>query len=234
MVNLRLATIFLVLLLACFAGAEEWKGFTVEPEDRCSAYQRGTYSYYPAILELQVAKRYGMKSRYTNKKFRSLDHTDLDHVVALSEAHDSGLCAASKETQRQFAQDLDNLALADPQLNRYQKSDKDAADWLPPQNKCWYVQTIMKVKKKYGLSIDKREQEALAKVLRSCIQGRENNEKQLCETSAVELDGAMARWHKSTGGHYQFALIVVSAARSRGRIGALARRLSRCAWNVGC
>ena len=51
--------------------------------------------------------------------------TDIEHIVALAEAYDSGLA----ETQfRAFAGDLDNLTIADPTVNRHQKSDKDAGE----------------------------------------------------------------------------------------------------------
>ena len=46
------------------------------------------------------------------------------------EAHDSGLCAASAATRVRFANDLLNLTLASPQVNR-QKSGKDAGVWMP-------------------------------------------------------------------------------------------------------
>ena len=47
---------------------------------------------------------------------RALGHTetDIEHIVATSEAHDSGLCAADRATRKQFAQDLRNLTLAPP------------------------------------------------------------------------------------------------------------------------
>lgn len=86
-------------------------------------------------------------------------------MVAVSEAHDSGLCAADAETKRTFSSDLDNLTLADPQVNRYEKGAKDAAEWLPELNLLWYVKTIIKVKQKYNLTVDRAEQEALAGVL---------------------------------------------------------------------
>ena len=50
-----------------------------------------------------------------------LIQTDIEHIVAASEAHDSG---------------LRNLTLAAPQVNRHQKSSKDAAEWLPERNRC--------------------------------------------------------------------------------------------------
>ena len=54
--------------------------------------------------------------------------------VSLSEAHDSGLCAATPETRRRFATDLLNLTLASPEVNRGQKNDRDAAAWVIATN----------------------------------------------------------------------------------------------------
>ena len=56
--------------------------------------------------------------------------------MATSEAHDSGLCAAIDSVKAAFARDLLNLVLANPRLNRFEKSDKDAADWVPSMNQC--------------------------------------------------------------------------------------------------
>ena len=38
------------------------------------------------------------------------NETDIEHIVARSEAHDSGLCVADEATRRRFATDLLNLA----------------------------------------------------------------------------------------------------------------------------
>ena len=57
-------------------------------------------------------------------------------------------------TTPQFARDLLNLTLASPSLNRSQKGDKDAAEWMPDQNRCWFAQTIVDVRLMYGLTID--------------------------------------------------------------------------------
>ena len=89
-------------------------------------------------------------------------------MVARSEAHDSGLCSAAAETRRRFAQDLLNLTLAGPRLNRYQKRAHDAAEWLPPENKCWFAARVVEVRRKYGLTIDRREAAALERVLAGC------------------------------------------------------------------
>ena len=58
--------------------------------------------------------------------------------------------------------------LAEPRVNRYQKSAYDAADWLPPENKCWFAARVVEVRRKYGLTIDRREADALDRVLSAC------------------------------------------------------------------
>ena len=50
---------------------------------------------------------------YTGTWFDSTSETDIEHIVARSEAHDSGLCAADEATRRRFASDLLNLTLAE-------------------------------------------------------------------------------------------------------------------------
>ena len=99
------------------------------------------------------------------RTYRSLRQTDIEHVVAVSEAHDSGLCAADAATKRRFANDLLNLTLSDPAVNRYQKSGKDAGEWMPRIDPRGFAETVIKVKRKYGLSIDRRERKALEMAL---------------------------------------------------------------------
>ena len=157
-------------LLLLFTGsihAETWMGLEIAPEDRCSPFDRDKDYPYSQSLEPKILERMGgeIRCRYTGQVYDSLKETDIEHVVAVSEAHDSRLCAADAETKRTFSSDLDNLTLADPQVNRYEKGAKDAAEWLPELNLLWYVRTIIKVKQKYNLTVDRAEQEALAAVL---------------------------------------------------------------------
>ena len=70
--------------------------------------------------------------------------------------------------RRRFASDLDNLTLATPELNRYQKRDHDAAEWLPARNRCWFAAIIIAVRREYDLTIDRREAAALEAVLKGC------------------------------------------------------------------
>ena len=68
---------------------------------------------------------------------------ELHAQTSRSEAHDSGLCAADLATRRRFATDLLHLTLAGPRMNRYEKVDRDAAEWLPAQNHCWFAARVI-------------------------------------------------------------------------------------------
>ena len=111
-----------------------------------------------------------MWSPYDGTDFESLRESDIEHIVAVSEAHDSGLCAASRNLRSMFASDLDNLTLATPALNRNQKGAKDAAEWLPQQNRCWFAARIVAVRQEYKLTIDRREAAALEAILKDCTE----------------------------------------------------------------
>lgn len=156
---------FLPLLLT----AESWRGLEIAEENRCSEYRALDYSYSRAV-EAQIVARQGNRiySPYDGTYFASTFETDIEHVVARSEAHDSGLCSASEERKREFANDLDNLTLASPALNRRYKGGRDAGEWLPQSNRCWYAATIVAVKLKYGLTVDVIEAGALEQVLGNC------------------------------------------------------------------
>ena len=143
---------------------------TLAPENRCSPYDRSDYSY-PQSIELRIIAENldgQIISPYTGEVFTSRSQTDIEHIVATSEAHDSGLCAATAATRRGFAQDLDNLTLASPSLNRHQKSGKDLAEWRPAENVCWFAQTVVHVKAKYSLSMDDSEASAAVPLLKRC------------------------------------------------------------------
>ena len=141
----------------------------VAPENRCSAYDSDDYPYSQSV-EPQIVARMGGRiyGPYTGATFASIRQTDIEHIVARSEAHDSGLCAADLDTRRRFASDLLNLTLASPGVNRRQKIAKDFAEWTPPLNICWYAAAIVKVKYKYRLTVDRSEKTALENALRFC------------------------------------------------------------------
>ena len=145
-----------------------WRGIALAPEERCSPYDSDDYPHSPSVEPKIVEGLGGVYEPYTGTWFGSIRETDIEHIVARSEAHDSGLCAASSETQARFASDLLNLSLASPSVNRHQKVDKDAAEWLPDQNQCWYVDRTIQVRLEYGLTIDQDEADAIDQVFSVC------------------------------------------------------------------
>ena len=143
-------------------------GLRIAPENECSPYDADQYRY-PQSVELDIIEvQGGLYSPYDGQCFENRSETDIEHIVARSEAHDSGLCSASPETRAAFATDLLNLTLASPQLNRYEKIAYDVAEWQPEQNLCWYVQRTVEVRRKYSLTIDQREANAVDEILRGC------------------------------------------------------------------
>ena len=94
---------------------------------------------------------------------------DIDHVVALSNAWQTGAAYFDKTKRQQIANDPLNLLAVDFSLNR-QKGDGDAATWLPPLKsyRCDYVARQIAVKAKYGLWVTQPEKVAIIKLLEKC------------------------------------------------------------------
>ena len=95
---------------------------------------------------------------------------DIDHVVALSNAWQTGAAYFDKNKRSQIANDPLNLLAVDSKLNR-QKGDGDAATWLPPSKafRCEYVERQIQVKSKYQLWVTAAEKAAISRVLAECI-----------------------------------------------------------------
>lgn len=97
---------------------------------------------------------------------------DVDHMVPLKEAWQSGAYAWSPSRREAFANDLDlpeSLIAVSASSNR-SKSDRDPADWLPPaaSYRCQYLEAWLKVKVKWELTVDQREFQALRDNLLVC------------------------------------------------------------------
>ena len=93
----------------------------------------------------------------------------IDHVVALSNAWQTGAFQKTLVERTQFANDPLNLLAVKGSLNN-QKGDGDAATWLPPLKsyRCAYVARQIAVKKKYGLWVTPPEKAAIAAILAKC------------------------------------------------------------------
>lgn len=144
------------------------EGIVIGPDRLCPPYDRRDYAYTSSQKQKIIDGMGGRKySPYTVELFPSLNEAETDHIVALAEAHRSGLCAESLSVKRRFARDVLNLTLASPEVNR-EKADKDLADWLPDANQCWFVKRVVDVKRKYALSMDLPEAQRAQEVLKGC------------------------------------------------------------------
>ena len=93
----------------------------------------------------------------------------IDHVVALSDAWQKGAQQLPYDMRVALANDPINLLAVDGPTNQ-QKSDGDAATWLPPNKvfRCQYVQRQINIKQKYSLWVTTAERDAMARVLGAC------------------------------------------------------------------
>jgi hypothetical protein len=93
----------------------------------------------------------------------------IDHVVPVSDAWQKGAQKLDSATRYSFYNDPLNLLAVDG-ISNMQKSDSDAASWLPPNRKYWcpYVARQIAVKYKYHLWVTSAEHDAMARVLATC------------------------------------------------------------------
>ena len=122
-----------------------------------------------------VVKTGTLNDPYTGKTINFVrgQHTStavqIDHVVALSDAWQKGAQQLNADQRLQLANDPYNLLAVDGPANQ-QKSDGDAATWLPANKafRCEYVARQIGVKKKYSLWVTQAEHDAIAGILTTC------------------------------------------------------------------
>jgi hypothetical protein len=97
------------------------------------------------------------------------DDVQIDHVVALSDAWQKGAQLLDATTRETLANDPLELIAVEGKANQ-QKSDGDAATWLPSNKafRCQYVARQVAVKQKYKLWVTSGEKEAISRVFTTC------------------------------------------------------------------
>ncbi len=124
---------------------------TYTSSSRCTVASGRWYSYYDGLT-------------WTNPS-----DVDIDHVVALKEARESGARRWSSGNRTRFANDLSygrSLVAVTDNVNS-SKGDRDPAQWLPPRSSvhCRYATTWVLVKYRWRLSIDSAERSRLSSLL---------------------------------------------------------------------
>jgi hypothetical protein len=93
----------------------------------------------------------------------------VDHVVALAEAWDSGAATWPPDRRDAYADWVPNLLAVSAAMN-LAKGDRDAAEWFPARAEanCLWASTVVRVKARWDLAVDTAERDALANLLRTC------------------------------------------------------------------
>ena len=97
---------------------------------------------------------------------------DIDHMVPLKEAWDSGAWNWNKDQRKKFANDLDEsffLIAVTARSNR-SKGERDPAEWMPTSvsYRCEYARIWVQIKRAWDLSVDPAENTFLTRTLASC------------------------------------------------------------------
>jgi hypothetical protein len=110
-------------------------------------------------------------SYYDAKTTRDSSTFDVDHLVPLAEAWDSGARRWTADTRKRFANDLgDNRSLvAVTASSNRSKSDQDPAEWMPRKAvRCRYVREWVAVKTRWKLTVNRLEKRVLLRTSRNC------------------------------------------------------------------
>ena len=147
---------------------ERWRGVTVAAEHRCAPYRSDEYAYPQAVEDDIIQRLGGIFSPYTGEVFDSRG-TPISNTSWRGQRRTTVGCAAPMPRPNgRSHESLLNLTLASPRVNRNQKGAKDAAEWQPDANQCWFAQTVVAVRRAYQLTIDRHEADALDGILAGC------------------------------------------------------------------
>ncbi len=158
---------------------------TVTEESAISPYDRGEFPHWDdedgdgmntrvEVLSEEKIENAGWYSRwdgiwYEGEGGLSAPSFDIDHIVALSEAWDSGASEWNAYDRDIFADYRLNLVAVSSSSNR-SKGGRDAGEWLPPDplGKCFLAIRVIQVKSNWELSIDQGEYDVLRDLLTDC------------------------------------------------------------------
>jgi len=111
---------------------------------------------------------------YTGVEFSEPDDLDIDHTVALKEAHESGGYAWDTSEKKVYFNDLGELHLqaVSRSANR-SKGSRNPSAWLPPRKaaRCAYIHTWVRLKDRWHLETDLIEDAVITYMLKICEKG---------------------------------------------------------------
>lgn len=109
-------------------------------------------------------------SYYDRVSWTNPSDVDIDHMVALAEAWDSGARSWTAAQRQAYANDLGDyrsLVGVTDDVNQA-KGDQDVAEWLPTYDKCRYLREFVAVKIRWRLSVNSTEKTAMQNLASTC------------------------------------------------------------------
>jgi hypothetical protein len=110
------------------------------------------------------------RSYYDAVTWTQASDVDIDHVVPLAEAWDSGARRWTAKTRERYANDLADrrtLVAVTDNVNQ-SKGDQDIAEWVPAHGLCRYLRQWTVVKTRWSLHVDRAEKRALKRLAAGC------------------------------------------------------------------
>jgi hypothetical protein len=109
-------------------------------------------------------------SYYDRVSWTDSSRVDIDHMVPLAEAWDSGARLWTTAQRQSYANDLGDyrtLVGVTDSVNSA-KGDQDIAEWLPTYDKCRYLREYVAVKIRWRLSVNSGEKTAMQSLAADC------------------------------------------------------------------
>ena len=109
-------------------------------------------------------------SYYDRLSWTNPSDVDIDHMVPLAEAWDSGARTWTTSVRQSYANDLgDSRSLVGVTDNvNQEKGDQDPREWMPTYDKCRYLREWVAVKHRWRLTVDSGEKSALSSLAAGC------------------------------------------------------------------
>jgi hypothetical protein len=158
----------------------DWKHWVDEDRDCQDTRQEVLVSESVSPVKFETERECRVSSGewvdpYTGETFTDPSVLDIDHVVALRDAHDSGGFSWSAERRREFANDLSDersLRAVYRGANR-SKGSRGPDLWLPknPEFRCQYILEYSQIKSSWGLRSSDSQTAVLAYMMKICEDG---------------------------------------------------------------
>jgi ABC-type Fe3+-hydroxamate transport system substrate-binding protein len=110
----------------------------------------------------KAPKRLVITDPYTGQRVTGRSQIDIDHVVSLRDAWDSGAWSWTEARRVEFANDETNLLASSDDVNR-DKSDADPTGWAPDGHdaRCRYASIYWETKRRWELVVTPPQEQAL-------------------------------------------------------------------------